>query len=487
MSGCGRACRKSIAVLVAVATLAVFRSTPAGALTKAGAAPPSTPCTEARFKVTGAGLTHGRYTVAASLCAKDPANKRVLLITAHGATYNRLYWNWPQNPQVYSFVEQQPESVTVLNLDLLGSGRSSHPASAYLTLPAQASAIHQIVRTMRARGFEKIVLIGHSSGSGVVTQEAATYHDVDGLIVTGFLHRFGTSPLPGALAVPMALYPAMLDPRFASKGLDPGYLTTRPGERGNSGFYNTAAADPAVIAYDDAHKDVVSAAHAMGFVAVVSNPTISRAVDVPVLSIVGSLDGGFCDAPNCPQANEEAAAWSPAAQLEVRVIPTAGHDIHLHGAPYADAEFRYIREWLGRTFEPSTRAPALLESQTTVSGASFYGYQRGRTDMQVIVDAEVSVPVLSPLGKVTHATITFEVGLPDRTLTLIAPIQGPCPAHCFASADFYSEVDCSATDPGIWVRAIYSGEALGPPVDVAISGPSSSEVYRMSRCPTYRA
>jgi hypothetical protein len=180
---------------------------------------------------------------------------------------------------------------------------------------------------------------------------------VDGLIVTGFLHRPGTSPPPGVLAVPLSLYPAALDPAFATKGLDAGYLTTRPGARGNSGFYNTAVADRSVIAYDDAHKDLVSAAHALGFVALITNPSVSRAVNVPVLSIVGSFDGGFCNAPNCPQADAEGAAWSAAAQLEMRVIPTAGHDIHLHGAPYADAEFRYIREWLGR-FEPPTTTVA---------------------------------------------------------------------------------------------------------------------------------
>ncbi len=250
-----------------------------------------------------------------------------------------------------------------------------------------------------------------------------------------------------------------------------------------------------MIAYDDAHKDLVSAAHAMGFVAIVTNPSVSRAVNVPVLSIVGSFDGGFCNAPDCPQAGAEGAAWTPAAQLEMRVIRTAGHDIHLHGAPYAGAEFRYIREWLGRRFEPSTttvasppaQTKALFASQTTVSGSSFFGFQPGRADMQVLVDAEVSTPVLSPLGAVTHPTITFEVGLPDKTLTVIAPLVGPCPAHCFASATFYTDVDCSATDPGIWVRATFSGEALGPPLNVAVTAPSTSEVYRMSRCPTYRA
>jgi pimeloyl-ACP methyl ester carboxylesterase len=303
-------------------------------------------CASERLPVTIETMPGKTLTVAGTLCGTDAKSKRIVLITSHGATYNHLYWDWPQKPDVYSLVTHLPASVSVLNIDLLGSGDSSHPPSTSLTLAAQASAMHQLVRHMRARGFEKVVLLGHSSGSGVITQEASTYHDVDGLIVTGFLHRFA----PRALAVPLSLYPAVLDPAFAGKGLDAGYLTTRPGTRSNPGFYDTRVADPRVIAYDDAHKDTVAAAHAAGFGIVVNDKRVSRAVTAPVLSLVGNTDGGFCDSPACPQAAMEPAAWSPAAQLELHVIPNAGHDIHLHGRSAATAEYDYINEWLSRRF-----------------------------------------------------------------------------------------------------------------------------------------
>lgn len=135
---------------------------------------------------------------------------------------------------------------------------------------------------------------------------------------------------------------------------------------------------------------------------------------------------------------------------------------------------------------PPAHAKPLLASTTTVDGASFYGFQPGRTEMQVNLVAEVSVPVLSPLGRITHATVTFEVGSPGRApFTLTAPLVGPCPAHCFASVDFYRPPNCSATDPGFWVRATFSGETVGPPVNRAISGPSTSEAFHMSSCPDY--
>jgi pimeloyl-ACP methyl ester carboxylesterase len=302
-----------------------------------------TTCTEELFAVP-------EHAVAGTLCGTDPPNHRVLLITAHGATYNHHYWDWPQDSGVYSFVRNLEAHVSILNVDLLGSGGSSRPPSVSVTQQAQAAMLHELVQTMRSRGFEKIILVGHSSGSGAITLEASTYHDVDGLIVTGFLHRSAPPPPLGGGAVPQSLYPAALDPAFAGVNLDPGYLTTRPGTRGNPGFYHEAVADPEVIAYDDAHKDVVTAAHVTGFVAIINDPSVSRGVDVPVLSLVGSHDGGFCDSPSCPQAADEPAAWSPAAQLELHVIPDAGHNIHLHGSPQAETEYTYVREWLDRRF-----------------------------------------------------------------------------------------------------------------------------------------
>jgi alpha-beta hydrolase superfamily lysophospholipase len=311
-------------------------------------------CSDTSFSMRADSSLPETTSVAGTLCRQSgPASRQLLLITAHGATYNRLYWDWPQSPEVHSFVRNLVSQAAVLNLDLLGSGRSSRPLSQHVTQDAQASMLHQVVQAMRKRGFKTIVLIGHSSGSGTITLEAARYQDVDGLVVTGFLHRFAPPvPPPGGAAVPLSLYPAALDPAFADLGLDPGYLTTRPGTRGNPGFYNAAVADPAVIAYDDAHKDVVTSAHVAGFAAIVNDPSISRAVNVPVLSLVGNYDGGFCDSPDCPQARDEGAAWSPAAQLELHVIADAGHNIHLHGEPHARAEYAFVRGWLRRRFGP---------------------------------------------------------------------------------------------------------------------------------------
>ena len=311
----------------------------------------ATGCSSEAFEVKLAENDPTTQRVSGSFCTK-PGN-RTLLITLHGATYNRMYWDWPQDPSTYSFVNNQSRQVSVLNLDRLGAGESDHPPSSLVTGTTQAYAVHQVVQTMRTRGFESIILVGHSLGCGIAILEAATYHDVDGLILTGFLHKLAQGE--GGRQVPLSMYPAALDPQFADLFLDPGYLTTRPGERSMSAFYNTAIADPAVIAYDEAHKDVVTATDVVQFVSVINDRSFAREVDVPVLSLQGQYDAGFCDLPDCPQAQSEPDAWGPAAQLELHVIPDAGHNIHLHAAT-AHIEFDYIADWLRRHFSAATVA-----------------------------------------------------------------------------------------------------------------------------------
>jgi len=300
-------------------------------------------CTNQRFSVHASDTDSKTYEVAGELCGKKRGAK-TLLITSHGATYNHLYWNWGVNPDAYSFVQNMKSNVDVLNIDRLGVGDSDHPLSTVTGSGAQANVIHQLVQIMRGRGYEKIVLVGHSSGSGHIVREASKYHDVDGIIVTGFLHNFADGSIVRSI-----FYPAASDPLFAGLNLDPGYLTSKPGKKSNPAFYNLAVADAAVLAFDEAHKDVVTGQDIQDFLEVISTPAISQAIRVPVLSLQAQYDGGFCGLPDCPQAVLESTAWSTDARLELHVIPVAGHDIHLHQAG-ANVEYEYVRTWIAANF-----------------------------------------------------------------------------------------------------------------------------------------
>jgi len=95
------------------------------------------------------------------------------------------------------------------------------------------------------------LLVGHSPGSGVAALEAATYHDGDGVILTGATHLPSAPVVAATLTIYLHL--VTLDPQLRKNGSDPGYLTTRPGQR-EPLFYVTRNADPQVIATDEAPR-----------------------------------------------------------------------------------------------------------------------------------------------------------------------------------------------------------------------------------------
>jgi pimeloyl-ACP methyl ester carboxylesterase len=193
-----------------------------------------------------------------------------------------------------------------------------------------------------------VVLAGHSLGSIISIQQAAAYHDVDGLVITGFMHLYGAG-----LALLLAnLYPAALDPRFAPQYPDLGYLTTQPGSRGPALYY-LPNADPAVIALDEQTKELGTSGELVEF-ALVDSLLTSLQVDAPVLSIVGEYDTIFCGVAPCGSllgaTTLEPLAYSPAAELDIVVVPQSGHDLNLQkNAPTAYAS---IIDWLNQRFPP---------------------------------------------------------------------------------------------------------------------------------------
>jgi pimeloyl-ACP methyl ester carboxylesterase len=268
----------------------------------------------------------------------------------HGATYNHLYWNFPYGNGYYSYVDAATAAgYATFDVDRIGAGNSSHPPSAALTVYAAAVALHDAVTALRTGAvdghpFQRVVIVGHSLGSTEAWIEAARYHDVDAVIVTGVLHAFSVTGL-GALEAD--LYPAANDPKFAGSGLDSGYLTTVPGTR-ESLFYDPATTNPAVAAADEATKDTTTATELADGAAILGEPPTgqpSYQITVPVLSVVGEDDSFFCTgvtAYNCADPASvqafESKYYSPAAHLKVVVIPGTGHDLALSAtAPLTDA------------------------------------------------------------------------------------------------------------------------------------------------------
>jgi pimeloyl-ACP methyl ester carboxylesterase len=307
-------------------------------------------CEDIEFSVSLADGNQIHYKVMGELCYRPPLRQRIVHVLVSGATYGHLYWDFPLDPNRYSYVKALTDAgYATLNLDRIGIGQSDKPPADQVTIQSNAFVIHQIVQALRdGRGrnvrFSTVILVAHSLGSGIAMVEASTYADVDGLILTSFLH----TPGPGFFGVPAALYPAQADPRFASRNLPEGYLTTLPGTRAAL-FYWSPSADGDVVALDEATKETITIGEGISFGELFAHPDISSAIQVPVLVVVGQFDSGFCTPPLCPEAQAEPLFYSPDAQLEVKVMPDTGHDLNLH--LNAHAWFAIARNWLVRHFD----------------------------------------------------------------------------------------------------------------------------------------
>jgi pimeloyl-ACP methyl ester carboxylesterase len=314
-------------------------------------------CTRNVLPVTLSPLNLTVYHVVGWLCYTGSLDQYQLVqLLVHGATYDHSYWDFPYQPGTYSYVKAMAKAgYATFNFDRIGNGESDHPLPELVTIQANAYVVHQLVRSLKTGSieghvFHKVLLAGHSVGSAISVAEAATYADVDGVLLTGFLHFVDPAVL---LTLAADVYPAKLDPLFRNISLiTPGYLTTKPNTRGRL-FYYTPNADANVIATDEATKATITDAEFATFFSI-SNSMVSRRIQVPVLVAVGQYDSIFCLGTfSCTNTDTvktyELPYYAPQAQLQVIVIPNAGHDLNLQINAPTDWYPQAI-QWMHSTF-----------------------------------------------------------------------------------------------------------------------------------------
>ena len=301
-----------------------------------------------------------QYTIYGELCNPIIGASHTVQLLVPGATYGHVYWDFPYEPQMYSYVRVlNAAGYSTFNIDRIGTGQSSHPDLnvVKVTVNVDAFVIHEIVQGLRSgsiggQQFARVLLVGHSLGSAICWLEVGTYHDVDGVIISGMTHHLNSTKLAD---VSSSFYPAMLDPRFSGDGYGAEYITTRSGTRA-SDFYYLPGADPNVFATDEATKETVPDGEAPTFAPVLVD-NISAQITVPVLLVVGQQDSIVCGsmATDCSSAasvlQAEATFYSPQAQLQAVVIPNVGHDLNLHmgAAAWFEAaiawSYQYVAPW----------------------------------------------------------------------------------------------------------------------------------------------
>lgn len=329
-----RSCKRSLIIMLALVTL-IFVPHQAHSATNTGT------CQSFNVPVALSVGQSPQYTIYGELCNPPTGSAHAVQLLVPGATYGHVYWDFPYQPQTYSYVRAlNAAGYSTFNIDRIGSGQSSHPPLNLVdvTMETDAYVTHEIVQDLRSglignQQFARVLIVGHSLGSAVVWIEAGTYHDVDGVIITGLVHHLNTSKL---IDIFSTFYPASLDPRFSGDGYGTQYLTTEPGTRGRD-FYYQPGADPNVITTDEATKETTPDGEVATFAPVLIDG-ISALIMVPVLLVVGQQDSIVCGqlATDCNSAatvrHAETPYYSPQAQLNVAVIPNVGHDLNLHKA-----------------------------------------------------------------------------------------------------------------------------------------------------------
>lgn len=317
----------------------------------AQARPSGASCADLNFPVSLAGQAQAMH---GKLCVPEGGTKTVQVLIP-GASYNSTYWDFPYQPEIHSFrLAMNNAGYATLALDRLGTGLSSKPLSAELTSFTQADVVHQVIQMLRngeyTQPFTKVIIAGHSVGSAVTTIEAGTYHDVDAVVITGLTH--GVNAVGATPILATALEPAILEPKFAGKGYDLGYVTTIPGTRYGS-FQSPGAYDSQVAATDEATKDVFAPGEVVDTVLLGVLIPYSLNIKVPVFLAMGN-DPAFCGgptAPNCSSAETLRSAESPyysqESHLQTYVVSDFGHALNY--APDAPLYYQAVAQWADST------------------------------------------------------------------------------------------------------------------------------------------
>jgi alpha-beta hydrolase superfamily lysophospholipase len=323
--GARRSHRRGVAMLAALVFVASMVVVP-----PATAAPDV--CRTVEIPVTVRPGDSTRYTVLGQLCGAAPG--RTVQVLVSGATYGHLYWDWPQQPETYSYVRAANDAgYATFNYDRLGIGHSGHPPAVDLTTGSGAWVLHQIVTTLRHESStqdSRVMSVGHSLGSLIAMTEAGVYHDVDAVALTGITHVFATV---NSAVLFGTMIPAQLDPVLAARGLPLGYLTTAPGMRATD-FYYTPTADPGVIADDEATKETITPTE---LATVVAATPAAAAITAPVLVLDGEYDQLVCGALGqltpCSlpvgYLTAERVFYPRARSYDAAVVPGSGHSLTL--------------------------------------------------------------------------------------------------------------------------------------------------------------
>jgi pimeloyl-ACP methyl ester carboxylesterase len=261
------------------------------------------------------------------LAAKTP---QAVSLYVHGLGYGEFFWDFKGVPG-YDYAAEQAATFAQISvvIDRLGYGASGRPDGNKVCYGSEADYLNQIVTQLRAgtyhsdpgsggaRAFRRIALVGHSAAGFMSEVSAASYRNIDALILAGF------SNAPTGVATYQAFTQSIIDCQTAPLPGNYAYFGKTDADFRAGHLYNV---DPAVakavtaMRAPDPCMDTGSAIPAVAFDAL-RNGTIK----VPVLIVNGANDALFPP----PDGNLEKQLFAGNHDLTQTTLPDTGHAVTL--------------------------------------------------------------------------------------------------------------------------------------------------------------
>lgn len=263
-------------------------------------------------------------------------------VLVHDLTAGRWFWHLRRHPRFDYATRLARAGETSLVLDRLGYDASPLADGDATCLGAQADMLHQVVQHVRSGryafrgetdrltpGAQHVVVHGHSVGAAIAQTEAATFDDVDGLVLMSWTDTGASS---------RAVDEASRQSAACAQGADyAAYGRTKRDFR--ELLFASAPTRVQRTATALRNQDPCGDALSLGPL-VLSSARTTRTIEAPVLLLFGSKD-----ARNRPDAAEQQArSYDAAERVTLRTVAGAGSALPLEqSAPTTRA---HVLRWL---------------------------------------------------------------------------------------------------------------------------------------------
>ena len=274
------------------------------------------------------------YQIAGYLYHASGRPNGIMQVAVHGATHFHLYWDSPPiNGISYSYARYMARrGYDVLAIDQLGTGASSQPDGDFVNLDETASALHQVLASLRRRHnpaghrFDQVALVGHSNGSLTSVYATGTYHDADALVTTAWLHV--PHPLPFN---PADIISLLTTPYIPATAFSKEFRTAI--------FYHVPTTDPDFIDFEQAHLGpaVQARAQFIDLFMFGQNTSLTRSTSVTVPVLV--QNGDFDALQPSAFMPDEPTFYPNADSVTLGFLTEIGHNVNGHR--------NHLQSWIG--------------------------------------------------------------------------------------------------------------------------------------------